>query len=1088
MNKHKALYLFLSFILLSGLALGVGAEVTIEDSQGISRPVDSLCVDSSDTDRECKSGQSTYSFELESEGNYDFSLEDDRYQDIERTVYVWQDSQDVTITVEEDSDSSQNDDSSNDDSQTGTDVNDVKIAVEDSSGVSRPMDRITVESSDSDWEKNWNGKSSFTFDAPSDGNYRFSINDDRYDHETSEVYLWEDGQQVDLRVEEKDDSTDNDDPEGYTVDVRVEDDSGILRPVDKLRLEDEDGSNVASAQGRSTASFTVSSKGNYELEVEDDRWDERTGSVYIWEDDQPVTLTVERKDERDDRPSIDLRQPYNSEDHVSRTPLYKWKITDDDDYEMEDTTLYIEEKDFSGDDPWNVPEHKYNVDDDVSSVESFRSGDWLDHGQEYVWGIKADDGEHTVKSEVYSFRTEGKDGDDHDDDHDADEGTLTVTVRDGESDRLENAFVKIQNGDYRTGRTDYRGEAEFVSLDPDWYDIEVRCDGETETDRIHVGDDEDEEITVRMDSHSSDDYCGDGDADRPDASFTVSDSSPEIDESVRFDASGSDGDIMEYRWAFPDGTTKYGEVVYRSFDSSGRKNVQLRVTEYDYDQDTTSRSLDVQRRDDDDDDHDEDREDPVARLDIDPSSAEIGEEVEFDATDSSDGEIEEYKFDLDGDGDWDVESDDGEVERTFFEEFDGFARVEVEDEDGNTDIDSEHYEVRSRGRVSISDVESPEKICGGESFEVDFRVRNLGDDERYVVVEGRGFGETRSAVTELEEDEEQEMTLTFNSGSPGSKSFTLSASNSNTERRTVEVLDCDDREADVSDISVSVTPTRVNAGEAVKVSGYVENTRGRENVRILMDGALVADTSTSPDGYYQVYAYPEEIGRSSILASSGGMNARTSVEVLPTVQVSGLEVPDNIFQGESFEVCGQVTTQADALVLLRRNGETIDSKHGNGKVCFDTVSNTAGETQYSIGAYARGAGDSVSREVEILETKPETSSFPGKIASVESGDGIVKATIYNNHDEQRRYDVDLSGLPGTWTSTSGKQVILQPGEEREVFFYLTPQSEGRHLANIRIESQGSTIYDEDVEVITGGTSENRKRSIMWRLRNAVPWW
>lgn len=879
------------------------------------------------------------------------------------------------------------------------------------------------------------------------------------------------------------------------------------------------------------------------------------------------------EEEQKYKPSIDLRQPYNGETGVSRNPLYKWKITDQDDSEMEDVTLYVEDSYGSGDVPWNQPDYKYNVADTVGDIEDYSSTTtWLKPGNEYVWGIKADDGDHVVRSEVYHFTTRD------DDDTDTD-GSLRVTVRDGDNDRLENAYVRIKNGDYRTDRTNDDGVSKFNDLESGWYNIRVKCDGEVEDRRVHIAEGEDERKTVKMDRKSSDNYCDDDDeSDEPRASFTVSDTNPEVDEEVRFDASGSEGNIMEYRWSFPDGTTEYGEVVYRSFDSPGEKEIDLRITEYDYDQDSTTRTIDVQEREDDedtgslevtvrDDDgdrlenahvrirngdyrtdrtdndgesffgdlepdrydirvrcegeeendnirvsenedetitirmdfdssdnycdrDDDDDEDPRARLDVSPSVADIGEEVEFDATDSSDdGDIEEYEFDLDGDGDYDVTTDDGRIERRFFDEFDGYARVRVTDDDGNRDTARDYYEVRSGRRVSLSDLDMPNRVCDGESFDADFEVRNIGDDERFIVVEGRGFGDRVSSVTTLDEDEREDMTLTFTAGDAGTRTVRISSYNSNTLRRTIEVLDCDERDdGDVSDISVEVTPDRVNAGESIKISGYVEDTRGRQSVRVLLEGRLIADTMTQPDGYYQVYAYPDRVGRSNIVASSDGETARTSVEVLPTVRMSSLDIPDNIFQGEEFEICGRVESQVEALVILRRNGERIDSQYGRGEVCFDETNKNAGEVQYSMGAYARQSGDSISRQVEILETKPETSSFPGQIASVESGDGIVKATIYNSHKEQRRYDVEISDLPSTWVSTSEKQVILQPGEQREVFFYLTPQREGRYTPEIKIRSQGTTIYEETVDVITGGTSEPRKKSFFQGLKDALLWW
>jgi len=68
----------------------------------------------------------------------------------------------------------------------------------------------------------------------------------------------------------------------------------------------------------------------------------------------------------------------------------------------------------------------------------------------------------------------------------------------------------------------------------------------------------------------------------------------------------------------------------------------------------------------------------------------------------------------------------------------------------------------------------------------------------------------------------------------------------------------------------------------------------------------------------------------------------------------------------------------------------------------------------------------------------------------------------------------LEGLPDNWVSQSEKQVILDKGERKTVYFYLTPQEEGSHRPSIVVESRGSEIYDEEISVITGGTTESTR--------------
>ncbi|SER36908.1 glycosyl hydrolase family 18 protein [Natrinema salaciae] len=69
---------------------------------------------------------------------------------------------------------------------------------------------------------------------------------------------------------------------------------------------------------------------------------------------------------------------------------------------------------------------------------------------------------------------------------------------------------------------------------------------------------------------------GEDGEDGPTAQFSVSAQFPNPGDEVEFDASGSDGEIETYAWAFGDGTTASGETVTRAFDE-GQYDVTLTV-------------------------------------------------------------------------------------------------------------------------------------------------------------------------------------------------------------------------------------------------------------------------------------------------------------------------------------------------------------------------------------------------------------------------------------------------------------------------------------------------------------------------------
>ncbi|MFC4405511.1 glycosyl hydrolase family 18 protein [Haloarchaeobius iranensis] len=79
----------------------------------------------------------------------------------------------------------------------------------------------------------------------------------------------------------------------------------------------------------------------------------------------------------------------------------------------------------------------------------------------------------------------------------------------------------------------------------------------------------------------------------PTASFTVGDRYVEPGTAVEFDASGSEGDVSSYEWAFGDDATATGEVVSHAYENEGEYTVELTVTDGSGASDTATDTLTV---------------------------------------------------------------------------------------------------------------------------------------------------------------------------------------------------------------------------------------------------------------------------------------------------------------------------------------------------------------------------------------------------------------------------------------------------------------------------------------------------------------
>ena len=172
----------------------------------------------------------------------------------------------------------------------------------------------------------------------------------------------------------------------------------------------------------------------------------------------------------------------------------------------------------------------------------------------------------------------------------------------------------------------------------------------------------------------------------PNASLTAP-ANGSVNESLRFDASESTGDIVEYQWDWNedgeiDDTTESGEISLL-FAEPGTYAVTVRVVDALGDTDNATTSVTISRP----------SEPPTAVLSV-PSNATVDQSVTFNASESTDDTgIREYRWDWNGDGEID-ETTEAPTLTHAYEEPDTYdVTVIVVDEDGQTATTSAALEV-----------------------------------------------------------------------------------------------------------------------------------------------------------------------------------------------------------------------------------------------------------------------------------------------------------------------------------------------------------------------------------------------------------
>ncbi len=737
-------------------------------------------------------------------------------------------------------------------------------------------------------------------------------------------------------------------------------------------------------------------------------------------------------------------------------------VTDSEEDPLEDATVEVDDQEKETDDDgevsFSLEEGDYDV--DVSK------DDYQDNSRE----TEVTSGETT--EEEIELVEEGEE----------EQAELTVEVVDSDNDPLENIDVEAENGETTDGETDEDGEYVF-QLKPGEYEITASDpDYETASETVNLDEGDTEPITLTL-SELDD---GTNDDEDIQAEFDWSPNEPEAGEEVEFDASDSTGGDS-FRWDFNENgiPDKYGEEVDYTFDEEGDYDVEIEVVGSEG-SDTTTETVEVQEADDEDDDSDQDEVDLTVSVedeDNDPiEDAEVEVENGDDETEDTDDEGEAY-FSLEPD-DYEITvSKDGyETETRDIELEEG----EPETEDFTLEREEDESDDED-GELRITEVSGPNYVCRGESFTTRVTVSNRDSYGKVVEIQGTGLDGEVVRDVHVSGDGFRTKNIRFtNVQGSGSENYRVQVSNGGFDsvKRTIDVRDCglgNVVSGEASSMTVEVSPREVVAGKSFKVSGYVDGVRGRSQVDVEVGFDRVASTATQPDGYYQVYVRSNQVGQQNVEVSTNGASQSTAVSILPVATVEAVYAPREVFEGETYEICGDVSSQIDPKVYLLRDGRVVDSKTQSGKVCFDVSAGDPGEHEFEVRAVTGGKSGSASTTVEVLELGNEVESFPSQIASVESEEGLVKVDLYNTHREVKRYQLELEGLPDTWVSQSEREVLLDTGEKKTVFFYLTPREEGEGVAEITVSSDGSDVFKKDVRVWVGGSKQPKNKGLFEKL-------
>ncbi len=322
------------------------------------------------------------------------------------------------------------------------------------------------------------------------------------------------------------------------------------------------------------------------------------------------------------------------------------------------------------------------------------------------------------------------------------------------------------------------------------------------------------------------------------------------------------------------------------------------------------------------------------------------------------GDIDDEGTSRDGFGD-DIDDETGEEETEETED------TEVTSEDFGEDIDDEGTSRDGFGD-DTDDEGSPRDGFGDDTDDEGSPRDGFGDD---VDDESPGDGPEDEPADE-EQDETEEN-----------------------EEESESAADAIDPE-----LSSSVWPGTVNIGETVTVTGNVVGVEDEE-LTVMTNTGIVSTEQVDGQQTFQTTFTPEETGTHEVEVVVGELSETHDIEVQSTVDIESITWPSSVEEGESFQVCAEVSSEEDPEVRLLKDGAQVEVKTGDGTKCFTTQLHQVGDHQLTVEAEVDGDSDTETTTVNAytVATGTEPQNNQGMIGSfmdsMSANLGLVIAAI-----------------------------------------------------------------------------------------------
>ena len=520
--------------------------------------------------------------------------------------------------------------------------------------------------------------------------------------------------------------------------------------------------------------------------------------------------------------------------------------------------------------------------------------------------------------------------------------------------------------------------------------------------------------------------CGTSDS-APSAALSAQPTTAEENSSVTLDASNStdDGNIVEYRWDFDgngsvDAVSSTSQVLER-YEQNGTYDATVTVVDDGGNTDNASVTITIT---------DPDDQPPTASLNASPSNVEAGNEVTFDASNSSDnGDVSEYRWDFDGDGSVDNTTSASTTTHTYSQTGTHNATVTVVDTGGNSDT--------ANATVTVSDTTSPtasadvpDQVVKNSTFEVD---GSASADNGQIDSYSWDFGDntTKSGVTashSYAENGTYNVTLTV----------TDAAGNSNSATQMVTVTDNDTQ----SPVAALSAPGSVTVGENVTLDAsdssddgniveYRWDFNGDDSIDANTSSATTQHSYESSDDYNATVTVVDSAGKKDSAMQTISVQKQSSDES-PT---AAFDAPSSTHVGTNFTVDASASADPDGQIASYEWDFGDGKASVNGKDVTYAYDGTGGGT-YTITLTVTdndGNTDTTSKQISVGDNPPNfgIKTYPSS-GTVDAGDKIwVSAEPHG--DDDGIVDYHFKWGDGTVTETTngppwkGGHVYSSPG-------------------------------------------------------------